>query len=202
MFRSQNRPYSATFPASPIPLLVRVGVGLQPRDFLRVLVVAGLQTRPPLRSRAFLPPTPAIPFRITFFAHPYHLTPIESYSCKKQGRGWHPQHLHPTQCLPSFSTPSKRPTRRNTPKSNPSTDLLTFLCIPRGGGGATIFGYSHQGLSIYTSQVTGHGTPVMSSLRVSAHSASLRYPFPRFSFQPTVDCLPGASKGQPLSSPI
>jgi hypothetical protein len=25
--------------------------------------------------------------RITFFAHPYTLTPIESYSCKKQGEG-------------------------------------------------------------------------------------------------------------------
>jgi len=26
-------------------------------------------------------------FRITFFAHPIHLTPIESHSCKKQGGG-------------------------------------------------------------------------------------------------------------------
>src|SRR5271163_558330 len=29
----------------------------------------------------------AIPFRIIFFAHPHHLIPIESYSCKKH-RGW------------------------------------------------------------------------------------------------------------------
>jgi hypothetical protein len=29
-----------------------------------------------------------ISFRITFFAHPHHLTPIESHSYKKQGRGW------------------------------------------------------------------------------------------------------------------
>jgi hypothetical protein len=30
-----------------------------------------------------------IPFRITFFAHPHHLTLIESYSCKNiGGRGW------------------------------------------------------------------------------------------------------------------
>jgi hypothetical protein len=35
-------------------------------------------------------PTDAIPFRIKSFAHPHHLTPIESYSCKKQGRGWGP----------------------------------------------------------------------------------------------------------------
>jgi hypothetical protein len=29
-----------------------------------------------------------IPFRITFFAHPHHLTLIESYSYKNRGRGW------------------------------------------------------------------------------------------------------------------
>ena len=29
----------------------------------------------------------AIPFRITFFAHPHHLTSIDSHSCKTQGRG-------------------------------------------------------------------------------------------------------------------
>src|SRR5208282_3333941 len=33
-------------------------------------------------------PLATIPFRITFFAHPHHLTLIESHSCKKQGRGW------------------------------------------------------------------------------------------------------------------
>jgi hypothetical protein len=31
---------------------------------------------------------PTIPFRIIFFAHRHHLSPIESYSYKKQGRGW------------------------------------------------------------------------------------------------------------------
>jgi len=36
------------------------------------------------------PPQATIPFRITSFAHPHHLTTIESYSCKKQGRGWYP----------------------------------------------------------------------------------------------------------------
>src|SRR5208282_1079204 len=33
-------------------------------------------------------PLATIPFRITFFAPPHHLTLIESHSCKKQGRGW------------------------------------------------------------------------------------------------------------------
>jgi hypothetical protein len=32
-------------------------------------------------------PLTTIPFRITFFAHPHPLTPIESHSCKKQGVG-------------------------------------------------------------------------------------------------------------------
>src|SRR5580698_3900419 len=52
-----------------------------------------------------------IPFRITFFAHPHHLTPIESYSCKKQGRGY--PALTPAQALPYFSTASKHATRSN-----------------------------------------------------------------------------------------
>jgi hypothetical protein len=32
--------------------------------------------------------TATIPFRITSFADPHHLTPIESYSYKNRGRGW------------------------------------------------------------------------------------------------------------------
>jgi hypothetical protein len=49
--------------------------------------------RSPLTPASHLPrhwecPTASNPFRITFFAHPHHLIPIESYSCKKQGRGW------------------------------------------------------------------------------------------------------------------
>jgi hypothetical protein len=52
-----------------------------------------------------------ISFRITSFAHPNHLTPIESYSCKKQGRGY--PALTPAQALPYFSTRSKHPTHSN-----------------------------------------------------------------------------------------
>jgi hypothetical protein len=33
--------------------------------------------------------------RITSFAYPYPLTPIESYSCKKQGVGWGPDREPP-----------------------------------------------------------------------------------------------------------
>ena len=41
------------------------------------------------RSRSSLQALPhaAIPFRMTFFAHPHPLTPIESYSCKNRGEG-------------------------------------------------------------------------------------------------------------------
>jgi hypothetical protein len=87
-FRSQNPLYLPPLPASPIPLLVHAVVELQPRDFLPVVVVAGFQTPPSLRSPAFPSPLATIPFKITSFAHPHHLTPIESHSCKKQGRGW------------------------------------------------------------------------------------------------------------------
>lgn len=56
-------------------------------------------------------PSNSIPFRMTFFAHPDHLSPIESYSYKKTGRGWvpHPEtSLRPNHhSLPSFSTASK-----------------------------------------------------------------------------------------------
>jgi hypothetical protein len=49
--------------------------------------------RSPLTPASHLPrhwecPTASNAFRITFFARPHHLIPIESYSCKKQGRGW------------------------------------------------------------------------------------------------------------------
>jgi len=47
----------------------------------------------------------AIPFRITSFAHPHHLTPIESYSCKKQGRGWGVSTVAKTKPFLSFPQP-------------------------------------------------------------------------------------------------
>jgi hypothetical protein len=122
-----------------------------------------------------------IPFRIVFFAHPHHLTPIESHSCKKQGRGWRIRRFHATQALPLFSTPSKHPTHRNARNSNRFMRILTILWIPGGGGETIIPGCLHQSFSTFASQVTCHGTPVTSSLRGSANSAPLRYPFSRFS---------------------
>jgi hypothetical protein len=74
----------------------------------------------------------SIPFRITSFAHPHHLTPIESYSCKKQGRG--DIQRHPAQALPIFPTASKHPARRNGHKPSHFMCLLHILWIPLGWG--------------------------------------------------------------------
>ena len=42
------------------------------------------------------------PFRITFFAHPHPLTPMESYSCKNRGEGGI---LRPNYFFPRFPQP-------------------------------------------------------------------------------------------------
>jgi hypothetical protein len=101
-------------------------------------------------------PLATIPFRITSFADPYHVTPTESYSYQKQGRGWGV--LHPAQTPPLFSTASKHPTHRNARNSILFMDLLYSSLDIRGGGWL--------------------------SLRGSAYSAPLRYPFPLFASPP------------------
>ncbi len=63
--------------------------------------------------------------RITSFAHPYPLTPIESYSCKKQGGG---------VPIASRLFPSDLATRRNAGNSNPFKGLLHNLRTLRVGG--------------------------------------------------------------------
>ncbi len=131
-FRSQNPLYSSPLPPSPIPSLDLVGVGLQPRDFLPFVVVAAIQTPPSLRSPAFPWLLATIPFRITSFAHPHHLTPIESHSCKKQGRGV--GYPNPTHALPHFSTTSKHPTHNTARKSTLFMRLLHNSRHTPGGG--------------------------------------------------------------------
>jgi hypothetical protein len=115
-----------------------------------------LATRLPRVSRGHSP-LATIPFRITSFADPYHVTPTESYSYKKQGRGWGV--LHPAQTIPLFSTASKHPTHRNARNSCFFLGLLYSSLDIRGGG-------------------------IWLSLRGSAHSAPLRYPFPLFASPP------------------
>src|SRR5580704_12358219 len=68
--------------------------------------------------------------RIIFFAHPHPLTPIESYSCKKQGGGGpHPDRLASLfHCLVTSAL-----TRRNARNSNPFMGLLHNSRTPQGG---------------------------------------------------------------------
>jgi hypothetical protein len=115
-----------------------------------------LATRLPRVSRG-RSPFATIPFRITSFADPCHVTPTESYSYKKQGRGWGV--LHPAQTIPLFSTASKHPTHRNARNSRFFMDLLHSSLDIRGGG-------------------------IWLSLRGSAYSAPLRYPSPLFASPP------------------
>ncbi len=73
------------------------------------------------------PSASAILFRIIFFAFPRHLTPIESYSCEKQGVGYPTSH--------SFAISVHRSLRAATPVTTLfSCVYLTFLWIPRGVG--------------------------------------------------------------------
>src|SRR5271157_426925 len=79
-----------------------------------------------------------IPFRIIFFAHPHRLTPIESYSYKKQGRGWGRREFWlsnaSTQTLPLFFTAGNHPTRTNARNSIPVIRLLHGSRDTVGGG--------------------------------------------------------------------
>jgi hypothetical protein len=76
-----------------------------------------------------------IPFGITSFADPHHLTSIESHLCKKQGRGWSPcQRLHSAQSLPIFPTASKHAAHRNIRNSTPFMRLLHTSLDTRGWG--------------------------------------------------------------------
>jgi hypothetical protein len=65
--------------------------------------------------------------RITSFAHPHPITPIESYSCKKQGGGvpLTPSRERQASCLCA--------TRRNPRNSNPYMGLLHNSPTPPGG---------------------------------------------------------------------
>ena len=143
MFRSQNclhPPALPSFPLSFSALSVNgacpdtVGVLRETRTLTHVDPPAPiLSTRLPRVSRGHSP-TAAIPFRITSFADPLHLTPIESHLCKKQGRGWGIQGPNPSQPLPLFSTASKHPTHINTRNSNPLMRLLHSSLDTRGWG--------------------------------------------------------------------
>src|SRR5277367_2309138 len=84
-FRSRDCLYPPSQPASPL-FFSALSVNSALRN---TRSLTQIDPSAPLLSPRHLPHA-IIPFRITSFAHPHHLTPIESYSCKKQGRGWYP----------------------------------------------------------------------------------------------------------------
>jgi hypothetical protein len=72
----------------------------------------------------------SIPFRITSFADPHPLTLTESYSYKKQGRGWG---IRRSPAFPLFSTTTKYPTHSNARNSNFFMRLLDSSPDTQGG---------------------------------------------------------------------
>jgi hypothetical protein len=86
-----------------------------------------LATRLPRASRGHSQLT-TIPFRITFFAYPHPLTPIESHSCKNRGEGvpFTPSRRRGVSCLCA--------TRRNPRNPNLFMGLLHNSRTPRGWG--------------------------------------------------------------------
>jgi hypothetical protein len=108
-----------------------------------------------------LAPSPSprhIPFRITSFADPHRLTPIESHLCEKQGRGWGRLFVallfHPSRTR-TLATPI------------PSCAYQRFSGYPGGGGHAhpNTPSLTHttnvpiRGLGTHESRDTGHRTP-------------------------------------------
>jgi hypothetical protein len=119
-------------------------------------------------------PQASIPFRITSFAHPHQLTPIESSSCKKQVRGV----PSATQPKPFPSFPQRVNMQRTATPITPflSCVYFTVLWIPGGGGGTANPGCRHLGFPIFASRPrnTGHVFSArLCELRVSALSFSL-----------------------------
>ena len=139
-----------------------------------------LNSTAPLASAGHSPQA-TIPFRITSFAHPHHLTPIESHSCKKQGRG---RYLAPPPNPFLFFPHRVNMQHAATPASPLFSCVYSTLPVTPGVGVL-----SSGGQGIFAMRIAGHGALTTCSLRASANSASLRYPFPHFSFQlSTVDC--------------
>ncbi len=146
----------ARTPTAPSTTLACVPADFQSSMIAQRSQSSFLATRLPRVSRGHSP-LATIPFRITSFADPHHLTLTESYSYKKQGRGWGV--LHPAQTIPLFSTESTHPTHRNAHNSSFFMGLLYSSLDTRGGG-------------------------IWLSLRGTAYSAPLRYPFSLFASPP------------------
>jgi hypothetical protein len=136
MVRSQNLLHAPPLAHSPLSFsaLSVNGACPDPVGVLRkTRSLTQIDPSAPLLSHRHSPDA-AIPFRITSFAHPHHLTPIESYSCKKQGRGWGIQRFNPAQPLPLFSTTSRHPAHSTAHMSTLFMRLLHGSLDTRSGG--------------------------------------------------------------------
>ena len=170
------------FSASPVLTLdrYRLFLALPPTSVNSVpsTLKSTLNSTSPLASAGHSPQA-TIPFRITSFAHPHHLTPIESHLCKKQGRAWYlapPSNaflLFPQRANIQHAAMPVYPEQWRGASPLFSCVYSTLPVTHGGGGGTTISGSPHPAFSIFASQVTSHGTPATSSLRVSANSAKL-----------------------------
>ena len=137
MVRSQNLLHAPPLAHSPLSFsaLSVNGACPDPVGVLRkTRSLTQIDPSAPLLSHRHSPDA-AIPFRITSFADPHHLTPIESHLCKKWGRGWGIQRFHHTQALPLSSTASKHPAAHSNARiSTLFTRLLHSSLDTRGVG--------------------------------------------------------------------
>jgi hypothetical protein len=129
-----------------------------------------------------------------------------SYSYKFQGGVF----LLPQGLVPSFVLLARFLSHRNCRKPFPFIHLLHNSRTPQGGTANSFpsraFRAMNPGCPLPCFSILGpvaykSGAPTKSSPRASANSVSLRYPFPRSSFQlSTVDCQPRPSNPFPSTS--
>jgi hypothetical protein len=134
MVRSQSCVYPQAFPASPLfPSALSVNVACpNPVGVLRkTRSLTQIDPSAPLLSHRHSPHA-TIPFRITSFADSHHLTPIESYSCKKQGRGGVSSASIRPNPFPVF--PQRVNIQHTATPASPlfSRACFTVLWLPRG----------------------------------------------------------------------
>jgi hypothetical protein len=179
MIRPQSCPYPPALPASPLSFSA-LSVNVACPDPVGVLrktrsLITQIDLSAPLLSHRHSPHA-AIPFRITSFADPHHLTPIESHLCKKWGRGWGIQRFHHTQALPLSSTASKHPAAHSNARiSTLFTRLLHSSLDTRGWkapwltASPTTEGSDLVGRDLSVLRITGHSSAQLSNLPAFKH---------------------------------
>ena len=171
MVRSQDGFYPPASPLSSSALSVNVACP-DPVGVLRKTRSLTLTDPPASLTSPRHSPQAAIPFRITSFADPHHLTTIESYSCKKRGGI---QRFHHTQTLPRFSTARKHPAHSNARISTLFTRLLHSPQDTRGWqapwltAGPTTEGSDLAGRDLSVLRIAGHSSAQLSNIPTFKH---------------------------------